>query len=301
MIRALLSNTLGYHPGIPVNALKDRYTTPESSFLKVEGIKLHYRVTGEGPPLVLLHGVASSLHTWQHWHELLSDTFTVVSIDVVGFGLTGPHPKNNYTVAMYVRVLNALFDHLDFDSVFLAGNSFGGFLTWNYAIEEPRRVKKILIQDAAGFNSKFSDITDVGFMLATHDVTRKMTWTVTPKSLIKSSIRNATTADFRITDELVERYYELLLREGNREAFSHILRKLIFTDKDNTDRITMVKTPTLIQWGEEDALVDIGYGYLFQRAIANSEMISYPETGHLPMEEIPKRSAEDARVFFKKS
>ncbi|MCP4125213.1 MAG: alpha/beta hydrolase [Bacteroidetes bacterium] len=278
--------------------MKEKYSTPESKFLNTEGMELHYRVTGSGPPLVLLHGVASSLHTWHDWHNLLSDAFTVISMDVPGFGLTGPHPKGDYTVGMYVRVLNDLFDHLKFDRVFMAGNSFGGFLTWTYAVEEPKRVRKIIIQDAAGFNTKFSDISDVGFMLATHNITRKLTWSVTPKSLIKASIRNATTPHFMISDQIIDRYYELLLRKGNRKAFSEILRKLIFNETDNTEYISKVNAPTLIQWGEQDTLVDIGYAYQFERAIKHSKLISYPGTGHLPMEEVAERSASDARHFF---
>ena len=197
-----------------------------------------------------------------------------------------------------MRILNSLLDHLRLKDVYIVGNSFGGFLAWNYSIHEATKIRKMVLQDAAGFNTRYRDISDIGFMLATYEYSRKLTYSVTPKSLIKSSLRNATTSRFKITDDMVNRYYDLLVREGNRKAFSNILRKLIFTEKDNTQLIRQVSVPTLIQWGEEDALINIDCAFQFHRAIDGSRLITYSDTGHLPMEECAEQSALDAKNFF---
>lgn len=302
MIKSLLKSfetaIRGFGRGIPAEALAPKYLTPESAFLDTGGMQVHYRTTGSGPSLLLLHGVASSLHTWSAWHTLLSEDFTVTSVDLPGFGLTGPHPDGDYSIAMYTRVFNALLDHLGVRQTHLAGNSFGGYLTWNYALEEPGRLQKIVLQDSAGFLTRYSEVSDPGFLLAAYPATRRLTWWITPRALIKDSLRNAVAPGFRITPEMTTRYHDLLLRQGNRKAFSQILNEHIVNGRDNTERIAQVSVPTLVQWGEEDALINIGHAFLFRRTIAGAKLVSYPGTGHLPMEEIPEQSAKDVREFL---
>ena len=110
--RSPLLELTGISNGIPVQQLYPTYKTPESDILEVEGMPLHYRVTGSGPDLLLVHGVTSSLHTWNGWHQALSKDFRVISFCVPSFGLTGPHPKNDYSLAMYMRVIDTLLNHL---------------------------------------------------------------------------------------------------------------------------------------------------------------------------------------------
>lgn len=285
-----------YNSGTPVQDLIEKYTYPESEFLNYEGMDVHYRVTGNGPALVLVHGVASSLQTWEGWHSELSNEFTVISFDVPGFGITGPHPDDDYSVNMYMGLINHLLDHLKVDSCFMAGNSFGGFLTWNYALFDSARLKKIILIDASGYNAN-REIKNPGFKLAMNPWTRKITHRITPYFLVKKSVEDVYGDKSLVSDETVQRYFDLMLREGNREAFSKILIQLHSGESDS-DQINGITQNSLIMWGAEDRLIDSVDAIKFKDSISNSKLILYEGVGHIPMEEIPVLTARDARKFL---
>jgi len=285
-----------YHSGTPVEDLLEKYTYPESEFLTFDGMNVHYRVTGDGPVLVLIHGVASSLQTWEGWHSKLSDDFTVISFDVPGFGLTGPHPDDDYSVNMYMGLIDRLLDNLKVDSCYMAGNSFGGYLTWNYALHNSSRLKKIILIDAAGYNAN-RKIENPGFKLAMNPWTKNISHRITPYFLVKKSVEDVYGDKSLVSDETVQRYYDLMLRKGNREAFSEILINL-HSGKVNPEIIGNITQPTFIMWGSEDRIIDSEDAFRFRNAIKNSRVIVYPDVGHIPMEETPELSASDARNFL---
>ncbi len=285
-----------YNSGTPVDELIENYTYPESGFMQYDDMKVHYRKTGTGPVLVLLHGVASSLHTWEGWHRELSNDFTVISLDVPGFGLTGPNPNDDYSVKMYMSMLDKLLEELHIDSCFIAGNSFGGYLTWNYALHNVSRVKKIALINASGFNAN-RKIENPGFKLAMNPLTKGISHRITPYFLVKKSVEDVYGDKSKVTKQTVQRYYDLLLRRGNREAFSEILNQL-HNGNIKTGLIKNVTQPTLIMWGSHDRIIDPEDASRFQEAIKDSKMVMYPDVGHIPMEEIPIRTASDIKNFL---
>jgi hypothetical protein len=102
-------------PDIPVEQLKARWAPPPSQFVEVEGLQVHLR--DEGPradplPIVLVHGTAASLHTWEGWARELKTTRRVIRFDLPGFGLTGPNAANDYSMEVYVRFVTVLLDKL---------------------------------------------------------------------------------------------------------------------------------------------------------------------------------------------
>jgi pimeloyl-ACP methyl ester carboxylesterase len=285
-----------YNSGTPVEKLKEKYTYPESKFFPFDGMQVHYRVTGSGPALVLLHGVASSLQTWEGWHRELSDDFTVISFDVPGFGLTGPNPSGDYSVNMYMELMDGLLNKLNIDSCYMAGNSYGGYLTWNYALHDPERVKKIILIDAAGYNAN-REIDNPGFKLAINPLTKNISHRITPYFVVKKSVEDVYGNKLLVTEQTVRRYYDLILRKGNREAFSEILINL-HNGSVNPLEINGINQPALIMWGTDDRLIDPKDAVSFEEAIDNSTLIIYPGIGHIPMEEIPEITANDAKKFL---
>jgi pimeloyl-ACP methyl ester carboxylesterase len=288
-----------YNSGTPVDKLTEKYTYPESEFMQYDGMQVHYRKTGKGPVLILLHGVASSLHTWEGWHRELSNDFTVVSLDVPGFGLTGPNPNNDYSVKMYMSMLDTLLDKLNIDSCFIAGNSFGGYLSWNYALHNVSQVKKIVLINASGFNSD-RKIENPGFKLAMNPLTKRISHRITPYFLVKKSVEDVYGDKSKLTEETTQRYYDLMLRKGNREAFSEILNNL-HSGKVNPNLINGISQPTLIMWGSDDRLIDPEDASRFHDAIEDSKVIMYPDIGHIPMEEIPVITAREVKSFLIKN
>ncbi|MEM8594402.1 MAG: alpha/beta hydrolase, partial [Pseudomonadota bacterium] len=265
---ALLFVLMFYKQGVPVSELQAQYMQPGSDFLTVEGVNVHYRVTGRdsAPVVVLLHGVASSLHTWNGWHQELSSDFKVISLDLPGFGLTGPFPQGTvYSFEKYIQVIDGLMQYLNVEKAHIAGNSFGGGLAWRYSLARPAKVDKLILLDAAGLADqvahKLSDI-NIGFFLSTLPLIKRISWFVTPKFLVKASVRNVYADQSLVTNELVSRYYDLLTREGNRRAFSSIL-SLTRGSHANSDLIRQVAVPTFIMWGLKDRLHPLAEGEIF--------------------------------------
>jgi pimeloyl-ACP methyl ester carboxylesterase len=287
-----------YHADQPLEKLKKKYSYPESRFTNIEGMSIHYRVVGKGPALVLLHGTGSSMHTWEAWIGELKNDFQILTLDLPAFGLTGAHPKADYSIEMYLRVLNELSIQLKLDTFALAGNSLGGLIAWRYAAAHPDQVKKLILLDPAGFPRTQSTKTPLAFSLARHPIFSKILLKITPKSLFVKSLKEVYYDDTKVSPALAGRYFELFMREGNRKAYVDRAKMKLSSD---TTLLTTVITPTLLQWGREDAWIPVSDAQRFARLLPRDSILIYPQTGHLPMEENAKKSAADARNFLQSS
>jgi len=272
-------------PDRPVADLTARWAQPPSVFLDVAGLRAHVRDEGprEDPaPIVLLHGTSDSLHTWGGWTGALARDRRVIRVDLPGFGLTGPAPDGDYRAENYVRFVGALLDALDVQQCVLGGNSFGGWIAWETALALPERVRALVLVDAAGYPLE-SQSVPIGFRLARVPGLNRLLQSVLPRGLVESSVRNTYGDPSRVTPELVDRYYELTLREGNRAALAQ--RFAAGRHSPDTGRIAAIAVPTLILWGGRDRLIPLANGERFNREIAGSRLVVFPELGHVPQEE----------------
>ncbi len=282
-----------YAPDKSVEELKEKYAYDNSQFVEVDGLNVHYRINGEGFPVVLIHGTAASLHTWEGWTKVLKDNFKVISLDLPAFGLIHSNATGNYSLDYYSDFLEAFLTKIGVDTFALAGNSLGGAIAWRYTTKFPQKVKKMILIDAAGY--PFKKTPSLPFKLAKSPFWSKIMLHFTPKPLLKKSILEVFSQDDKVTDELVNRYYDLSLREGNRKAFIDRVRNEKYT---NPELIKGIKTPTLILWGEGDVWIPLENAYQFEKDIENSKLIIYENAGHIPMEEIPMPTVLDAREFL---
>lgn len=288
-------------PDRPLDELTARWAPPPSAFIEVDGMRAHVR--DEGPrddptPILLLHGTSASLHTWDGWTAILAQDRRVIRVDLPGFGLTGPPPDGDYRIERYVGFVTALLDTLHVDRSAIAGNSFGGWVAWEMALAHPDRVAAIVLVDAAGYPLK-SESVPIGFRLAQVPVLNRLLQVTLPRSVIESSLRNTYGDPSRVTPELVDRYYELTLRAGNREA----LARRFAAGRHATDpgRIRQLALPTLILWGGRDRLIPLHYGEQFHRDIAGSQLVVFPALGHVPQEEDPQATVAALRGFLAQS
>ncbi|MBX2962860.1 MAG: alpha/beta hydrolase [Cyclobacteriaceae bacterium] len=291
-----------YKADIPVEKLEPTYFTQESRYTLVDGVNIHIRKRGSGAPVMLVHGSFASLHTWKGWEDELSKYFTTISLDLPGHGLTGPTSIENYTTDEYARLLFALADTMKLDTFYLAGNSMGGNVAWKMALRQPNRVKKLILVDAAGFWKITSDSTTKPtkrpfiFILLSIDAVGKVLSKITPYFLFKRNLQQVYGIKTKVKSETIDRYYELILREGNREATLNRLRN---SGRDLQDSIPFIKIPTLILWGARDAWIPVEHAHRFHQAIEHSRLIIFDSAGHVPMEEIPDESVEAALSFLK--
>ena len=282
---------------IDINELKNKYAYPSSRFISLDGMNVHYRDVGKGEAILLIHGTGASLHTWEKWIDNLSPGYRVISFDLPGFGLTGPDPNHNYQISRYTAILDSLMVKLKVDSFHIAGNSLGGLVAWHYTTQFPQKILTLNLIDAAGLPQPGKKPPFI-FQLAKLPVLSTLLQKVTPKSIIEKSMLDVYKNDQLVTEKLIDRYFELSLREGNRTAFvkrmSQLNEKLVVSDLKN------ITVPVLIQWGKDDRWIPLANAFEFQKLIPNAELIIY-DSGHVPMEENPKETVKDYMIFLEKS
>lgn len=288
---------MNYHSDMDFTELKEKYSHSKSQFKEIKGIPVHYSIEGEGKKdILLLHGTGGSLHDWSQWIPYFEKDFRIIRLDLPGFGLTGPNPEGRYDRIFYEIFLETFVDKLGLDDFHIAGNSFGGFLAWNYAFEKSDKVDKLILLNSSGYPREGKKLP-IGFRLAGNETLAPLMSKITPKSVVRNTVLDAYEDDSQVTEELVDRFFELLLREGNREA---LMAKMQQINSENWKEIKQVKVPTLIMWGDKDAIVPAEHAYKFHKDIYKSEFVMYENVGHMPMQEIPQRSAMDVLEFLDK-
>jgi len=291
----------------PLEELIPLYTNKESKFMPILGMKVHYR--DEGPaadsiPLLLLHGMSSSLNTWDSVVLDLKKTRRVISLDLPGFGLTGPSPENTYNFDYYSKFIDSFTTRLQIKRFVLVGNSMGGAISWNYALHQPKAVAKMVLIDAAGYPKK-GESGSLGFKIASTPVINNLLLYATPKILVRKSLETIYYDPSMVTDAQVERFHDVAIREGNRAAALEIFKGSFATSskkfgKTPSEQIQQINVPTLILWGEKDQLISVDNVRNFKKDIQGSVSEIYPNIGHVPMEEAPHKVSQSILRFLTK-
>ena len=291
IIILLLPIIIFWQNDLPLNHLKEKYAPVPSQFIDVNGLQAHYRIEGAGEPLLLIHGTASSLHTWDGWVERLKNDFKIIRVDLPAFGLTGPNADNCYTYQCYNDFIHDFTTAIGLDSFYMAGNSLGGSATWNYAFKYPNQVKKMILIDASGYPL---DVIPASFERVSSFPINILSKYVAPKFLYKQGLTEVYYDDSKISPELVDRHYYLSLRAGNREALQYRLKENFWSHPED---IAKINTPTLILWGRHDDWLPIKLAEQFNNDLVNSRL-EIVDAGHVPMEELPDETAQLALDFL---
>jgi pimeloyl-ACP methyl ester carboxylesterase len=289
-------------PDWPVQALVARWAPPPSDFVEIKGQLVHLR--DEGPrddptPIVLVHGTSASLHTWEGWVRALKGQRRVITFDLPGFGLTGPfsgqYTPDDYAGDTYARFVIDLMDALKIDRAVLGGNSLGGEVAWRTATIAPQRVTALVLVDAAG--PAFTPLeVPLGFRLARVPLLNRTSEWALPRELVEQSVRSVYGRPERVTPELVDRYFQLTLREGNRRALRLRMSGLVMGE--GAERIAAIVQPTLILWGGQDRLIPPATAEKFKQQIAGSQLVLFDDLGHVPQEEDPARTVAPVKAFL---
>ena len=284
---------------ISENDLKIAYANDASKFIEIDGMQVHYRDEGKGFPIVLVHGTASSLHTWDDWSKELLKTNRVIRMDLPAFGLTGPNKTADYSIKAYTSFLNDLLTKLHVEKFYLAGNSLGGNIAWNYAAEHPDKVEKLVLVDASGLPTNKPQ--PAIFKMAKTPFLNLLFLYVTPKFFIKKNMEEVYADGSKITDELVTRYHKMALRVGNRQAFiDRAKTDFKLGSKANYNKLKSINTSTLLIWGAQDNWIPLDNGKRMDSILPNSKLVVLENSGHVPMEENPQESFAFLNEFLKK-
>ncbi len=275
--------------------LEQKYSSPASGFMFIDGNRVHYRDEGVGEPLVLIHGTASSLHTWDTWVQGLKSNYRVIRLDLPGFGLTGPDRADRYEIEDDVRLLTAFLARLGVEKVHLAGSSLGGRIAWQLALDYPEKVESMTLLNALGYPQERWPLP---IEMAQWPFMDKIMASFSPRFMYASGLKDVYYDEALVNERLVDRYFELSRYPGNLAAFPKRVQARLDMD---ASLITEIRVPTLILWGEEDQYFPAENAHRFGSDIANSRVHVYPDVGHLPMEEVPELSLAHFIAFISKN
>jgi pimeloyl-ACP methyl ester carboxylesterase len=303
----MIGGVVVFERDLPAAAVDARYASDASQFLpRPNGAAVHFRDEGrpDGYPLVLLHGSNASLHTWEPWVALLGDEYRIVTLDLPGHGLTGRVPDDDYSMAAFVETVAAVADHLGLEQFALGGNSMGGGATWQFALAHPERVSAMILVDAVGLWSwreagpPRGSGSPLAFRLLGQDWFRGVAGRLDPKLLVGQGLRASFYDPSLVDDAMIDRYRDLALREGSRAATLARFGSFRTAAGSPEPDLSVLSQPTLVLWGEHDALIPPEVGQRFVEVLFDARLIVYPDAGHIPMEEVPERSAADVRTFL---
>ncbi|WP_197274419.1 alpha/beta fold hydrolase [Novosphingobium sp. AAP93] len=260
----------------------------------VLGQRLRYRDTGprDAPALILLHGFGSSLDTWEPWAKALSGEYRVVRLDLPGFGLTGPDPTGDYSDERTLAILAGLMDQLHLQRATFIGNSLGGRFAWEFAARYPQRVDKLVLISPDGFASpgfEYGKAPEVPLVM------NLMPW-VGPRSLIRANLAPAWAHPDALPDAVLERYRDLLLAPGVRQAILDRTRQTILSDP--SPRLRSIAAPTLLLWGELDQMIPVRNAEDYLRLMPRAALVRLPGMGHVPFEESPAAALPPLQRFL---
>jgi pimeloyl-ACP methyl ester carboxylesterase len=261
---------------------------PDSRFAATGGVRLHYKREGNGPPVLLIHGNASSLHHFTKVAEKLSPSFDVIRLDLPGFGLTGPRGDRDYRIEAYAKSVTEFMSTIGVSRCAVVGTSLGGNVAWNVALLSPERVAGLVLINATGYPEK---TVPAGLRLARNPLFRPLLRRWMPRAMIERGLRAVVGAGSDLIDEtMVDRAYALMKRPGNRAAFIDLANT---NQADRSAEIPNISTPTLVL---RSATVD---GQHFARDIARAEEQVHPTAGHLLSEEDPAWVSAAIDRFFR--
>jgi pimeloyl-ACP methyl ester carboxylesterase len=283
-----------YTPDKSRAQLEFLYAAPPSEFVAVGGLRIHVRETGpkDGHALLMLHGFGASLHTWEPWAAALSNQFRAIRFDMPGFGLTEPDPTGDYSDKRSMQLLSALMDKLSIERAVLIGHSMGGKLAWMYAANYPDRVSKLILVSPDGFESEGFEY---GKKASVPMLVRLLPYTL-PTFMVRMNLAPAYGDPSALTDDALTRYRDMMLAPGNRAAMIARMEQVELQPPE--PHLARIQAPTLLIWGEKDAMIPVGNAKDYTKALPDSNVVTLPRVGHLPHEETPDQSIIPVLAFL---
>jgi len=296
----IVAGLLLWRPDIPYAKLEAKYANAQSRFMDLPGgLHIHYRDQGrrDGLPVVMIHGYSASLYAWEPWVARLGDRYRIVTLDLPGHGLTRAPDTYAASLDRYADVVDTVTRRLNLGPYVVVGNSMGGGVAWTLALIHPERLRGLVLVDSVSWPSAAADggssllykalASPVGLWALKNLDTR---W------YAQSNLRAAYVTPSLVTPALIDRYVDLSRAPGHRTILLNIGPSA--GPPVTAATLGAIKTPTLVMQGEADPIIPLAVGRALAAAIPGAKLATYPGVGHVPMEQIPDRSARDLRAFL---
>jgi 4,5:9,10-diseco-3-hydroxy-5,9,17-trioxoandrosta-1(10),2-diene-4-oate hydrolase len=250
--------------------------------ITVKGVNIRYVVRGAGSPVLLIHGFGVFLELWWFNIEPLSKRYLVYAMDLPGHGLSDK-PPIDYTLFFATEFAADFMQALGIEHASLIGHSMGGLLALSVAINFPEKVDKLILVDSAGLSKDAPLLYRLCTVPVIGDIIVKPT--------IKASLRHGMKRSFYnpelVTEEMVEKDYELMRMPGTKQALLSIIRNNAslsgpHPDVVMTDKLHMVKSPTLLIHGAQDQVIPVEHVQNAYSLISDAKLEVLDECGHCP-------------------
>ncbi len=291
---------------IPVPPLEntipaEQFVDADSKFVEVNGVNVHYKTWGQGEPtFILLHGFGASLFSWREVTEPLSQFGTVIAYDRPAFGLTERplewEGESPYSPQSQVDIVIGLMDALKVEKAILVGNSAGGTVSMQVALQHPDRVEALILVDAAVYAGggapswsrpllKTPQMNHVGPLIA-----RQL------QAQGTEFLKTAWHDPSKITPEIFAGYEKPLQVDNWDKA----LWQLTVASQESglTERLSEITMPALVITGDDDRIVPTEQSLQLADELPNAELKVIAQSGHLPHEETPVEFMQAVTEFL---
>jgi len=270
----------------------------QARFVTVGGRTIHYEKTGQGRPLVLVHGFAGSTYTWRRLVLLLADRFTVYALDLPGFGLSDKPSDYNYDMQTQGKLVLGFMDALGLSKAALVGHSMGGIVVSCAALEAPARVESLVLIEP-GFYSRQTPAIISYLFFPLDRLMARFFYSRTFRRVFLSGSYYDTSL---VTDEVIDAYMAPTRTPGALDA---LVRMFQYVGPKQYDGITeRIDRPTLIVWGENkrnaNMTAKLQVADRIKHEIRDSRLVFVSESGHYVQEEKPAELARAMGDFLAK-
>jgi pimeloyl-ACP methyl ester carboxylesterase len=259
--------------------------------IKLHGHQVVYRVAGDGPPVVLIHGMVNASRHWAAVAERLAERHLVIAPDLIGHGDSAT-PRGDYSLGAHAAVIRDLLSALGIDRATMVGHSLGGGVAMVYFWQFPERVERLALVSAGGLGDEVSPLLRSAALPGASALISLATHRFVTGTLDRAGVALRERGSW-IGGQLqaVARALRPLESAGQREAFVQTLRAVIDRHGQRvsaTDRLYLLRDmPTLIAWGERDRTIPVEHGLAAHAAIPGSRFVTIPGAAHFPHLERP--------------
>jgi pimeloyl-ACP methyl ester carboxylesterase len=279
---------------MPLKDLEAKYAKPNSKFMEIDGVRVHYMDEGSGEPIVLLHASYMNLQVFDSMAKALSTKYRVVRFDFPTAGLTGPDTKQRYSVELNTQILDTLTSNLGIDKFAILGTSSGGPVAFRYAAEKPERITRMILINSAGMprTAATNPNRPRGGELERWINARYRSHSYWATNLA-TNIPSMTPPPW-----LVDMCHDMNRRGGGRVEGAFFMRNFKTGDPEAT--LGKVKAPTMILWGMENPTVMHLEASVMSLWLTSAPSIvkKYPKVGHYLYLEIPQEVEADIMAFL---
>jgi pimeloyl-ACP methyl ester carboxylesterase len=263
--------------------------------MELHGHRVTYRRGGEGPVLLLLHGIANSSATWEGVAPRLAEHFTLIAPDLLGHGESAT-PRGDYSLGAHASGVRDVLTALGIERVTVVGHSLGGGIAMQFAYQFPERCERLVLVSSGGLGREVHLLLRAAALPGADYVLPALTSAGlvgvgrSVGGLLKR-LRLSPGEDLQV----LAHGFASLDNDGSRQAFLHTVRAVIEPSGQRVsaqDRLALAELlPSLIVWGENDSIIPVEHGAAAHEAIPGSRFEVFPNAGHMPHDADPERFA----------